>query len=87
MEPDLESVPGQIGTAMLRCTDGSLVRACTGRLTPDRANIVYRMLAETGALLKEDEGLRTLSVSFSAVRYTASLDDDYVYIVQTRMEQ
>jgi len=53
-EIDLESIPGQVGTAIVKSLDGSLARPCTGQLTEKDVSIIYLILLEIGALLRKN---------------------------------
>jgi len=57
----LETVPHQIGTAVLNVGDGSLARECTGNLTYQDAKVLHTMILECGTLLRKP---------------TSGLDDD-----------
>eukprot|EP00592_Proboscia_alata_P006497 CAMPEP_0194357356 /NCGR_PEP_ID=MMETSP0174-20130528/4848_1 /TAXON_ID=216777 /ORGANISM="Proboscia alata, Strain PI-D3" /LENGTH=114 /DNA_ID=CAMNT_0039127337 /DNA_START=1 /DNA_END=345 /DNA_ORIENTATION=+ len=95
---DLETIPGQIGTAILRSSDGAAFRPCTGQMTKNDSEIIYQMMLEAGTILssknrnndgsfslKENEGLRRLIIGFQSVRYAASIaGDGLVYIVKSR---
>lgn len=56
---DLESIPGQIGTAIIRTNPISRTNndnaheppMCTGEMTPKDADIMYSILSEIGAIL------------------------------------
>jgi len=78
---DLEATPvqGQLASAVLDL-NGNLVR---GQLSPHDASLLFQMLVET-ANLKEIEGFRRMTVTFSSIRYIVARDDSHVYIVQTR---
>uniref|UniRef100_A0A7S4T9E9 Roadblock/LAMTOR2 domain-containing protein n=1 Tax=Ditylum brightwellii TaxID=49249 RepID=A0A7S4T9E9_9STRA len=93
--PDLESIPSQIGTAVLHSTTGAPVRPNTGQLTDADAQILYRMLLEVGTALdssgnkdmggSEDEGLRRVTVGFHSVSYNMTVGaEGYIYIVKCR---
>mmetsp|Transcript_35166 Transcript_35166/g.51649 ORF Transcript_35166/g.51649 Transcript_35166/m.51649 type:complete len:116 (+) Transcript_35166:60-407(+) len=56
---DLESIPGQIGTGILRLSDGFVVSPCTGKLTDKDADIVYRILLEVGTVLPSNKAAAT----------------------------
>lgn len=89
---DLETVRDQIGTGILRASDGSLVRPCTGKLTERDAEIMYRILLGAGTILPSSkqnidesqsfragwgaERLRRVTVSFASFRYAATIAQD-----------
>ncbi|KAL7492576.1 hypothetical protein ACHAWT_001662 [Skeletonema menzelii] len=85
---DLDSVPGQIGNAILRASDGTILRPPTGSLTEQDVMIVYRMMLEIGTVLEggtggkdddhnntrtEAEGLQRVTVGFKDVSYAVTL--------------
>ena len=89
---NLESIPGQIGAAVLYA-DGKLAGPCTGKLTEKDTTILYQMLLEIGMLLEKStsgdtseapcsseefyqEGLRRITVSFPSVRFAAAVAKD-----------
>jgi hypothetical protein len=53
---DLDSIPGQIGHAILRASDGTILRPPTGSLTEQDVMIVYRMMLEIGTVLEGGTG-------------------------------
>lgn len=85
---DLDSIPGQIGHAVLRASDGTILRPPTGSLTDQDVMIVYRMMMEIGTVLEggtggkesdsgsssdEVEGLQRVTVGFKDVSYAVTL--------------
>jgi hypothetical protein len=50
---DLESVPNQIGNAILRSSNGSILKAPNGSLSEQDTNILYKILLEMGYVLKD----------------------------------
>jgi ragulator complex protein LAMTOR4 len=82
---DLESVPNQVGTAVLNRDGGGTVVKCTGSLSEDGgANVcahVYQMLLDTSVCL-DQEPLRRMSILFSDHNYVVTLGDKHIYIVQ-----
>lgn len=85
---DLDSIPGQIGNAIIRASDGTILRAPTGSLTEQDVMIVYRMMLEIGTVLEggtggkddnnntstdEAEGLQRVTVGFKDVSYAVTL--------------
>ncbi len=90
--PDLlDAVPGQIGHAILRASDGTILRPPSGSLTERDIGIVYRMIMEVGTLLagsSSGEGLQRMTVAFRSVSYAVALggggNDDCLYIVKKR---
>ena len=82
---DLESIPGQIGHAILRASDGTLLRPPTGSLTEHDVGIVYRILLEIGTVL-EGEGVQRVTVGLRSVSYAVALGgaDGCLYIVKKR---
>lgn len=53
---DLDSIPGQIGHAIVRITDGTILRPPTGSLSKQDVEIVYRMMLEIGTVLEGGTG-------------------------------
>ena len=82
-EIDLDTVPGQIGQAILRASDGSLLRPPTGSLTERDVGMVYRMMLEIGTVL-DGEGLQRVTVGFRSVSYAVALGDNCLYIVKKK---
>ncbi|KAL7553663.1 hypothetical protein ACHAWF_016973 [Thalassiosira exigua] len=82
---DLDAVPGQIGHAILRASDGTILRSPTGSLTGRDVGIVYRILLEIGTVL-EGEGLQRVTVGFRSVSYAIALGggDGCLYIVKKK---
>mmetsp|Transcript_28715 Transcript_28715/g.34986 ORF Transcript_28715/g.34986 Transcript_28715/m.34986 type:complete len:113 (-) Transcript_28715:188-526(-) len=81
---DLESIPNQIGFAVLRVSDGSLVCPISGDITDADAVCLYRILLETGNLLAAKEDLVRVTISFKKFQYRFCLSNDgLVYIVKT----
>lgn len=85
---DLDSIPGQIGNAIIRASDGTILRAPTGNLNEQDVMIVYRMMLEIGTVLEggtggkddnnntstdEAEGLQRVTVGFKDVSYAVTL--------------
>jgi len=85
--PDLEAVPGQIGHAIIRASDGTILRPPSGSMTERDINIVYRMILEVGTLLdgSGEGGLQRVTVGFRSVSYAITLgENDCLYIVKKR---
>eukprot|EP00571_Detonula_confervacea_P012140 CAMPEP_0172312542 /NCGR_PEP_ID=MMETSP1058-20130122/17860_1 /TAXON_ID=83371 /ORGANISM="Detonula confervacea, Strain CCMP 353" /LENGTH=106 /DNA_ID=CAMNT_0013026027 /DNA_START=73 /DNA_END=396 /DNA_ORIENTATION=+ len=82
---DLDVIPGQIGHAILRASDGTILRPPSGNLTERDVGIVYRMLLEIGTVL-EGEGLQRVTVGFRSVSYAIAFGggDGCLYIVKKR---
>ncbi|KAL3797628.1 hypothetical protein HJC23_013460 [Cyclotella cryptica] len=82
---DLDSVPNQIGHAVLS-PDGTLLRPPVGSLSENDAAIVYRMMLEVGTALKPtEEGLKRVTVGFGRVSYAVVVGGDgCLYIVKKR---
>ena len=53
---DLDSIPGQIGHAIIRISDGTILRPPTGSLTKQDIEIIYRMMLEIGTVLEGGTG-------------------------------
>ncbi|KAL7453333.1 hypothetical protein ACHAWC_008447 [Mediolabrus comicus] len=53
---DLDSIPGQIGHAIVRIADGTILRPPTGSLSNQDVEIVYRMMLEIGTVLEGGTG-------------------------------
>ncbi|KAL3817169.1 hypothetical protein ACHAXA_007712 [Cyclostephanos tholiformis] len=93
VELDLDAVPGQIGHAVLRATDGAMMRGPSGCLTERDVQVAYRMMLEIGTLLSGDDGgrgeeggLRRVTVGFRGVTYAITLGemDGCLYVVKRR---
>lgn len=86
--PDLDAVPGQIGHAILRASDGTILRPPSGSLAERDVATIYRMIMEVGTLLDGGgEGLQRVTVGFCSVSYAIALGGDsneYLYIVKIR---
>jgi hypothetical protein len=88
MDVDLESVPKQIGTAILAAADGKVLKA-TGALDNDEdgaatCSTIYKMLQDSAKCLG-DEPLRRLSVSYTEFNYVVTVGPKHVYIVKTEV--
>ena len=97
---DLDSIPGQIGHAIVRITDGTILRPPTGSLSKQDVEIVYRMMLEIGTVLEGGtggkdtsdsdevvvEGLQRVTVGFKEVSYAITLggSDGCLYIVKKK---
>ena len=53
---DLDSIPVQIGHAIVRITDGTIIRPPTSSLSKQDVEIVYRMMLEIGTVLEGGTG-------------------------------
>lgn len=96
---DVDSIPGQIGTSIIRASDGAIIRpptvspgAPTDGLTEHDVAILYRMLREVGDVIPAGEGLKRIDVSFQGVRYSVALvgdgaGDGFVFIVKRRQTE
>ena len=84
MNVELESVPSQIGTAILDVSDGKILRS-SGDLASEEATTVcasiFRLLLDTSKCLGS-EPMRRLSVTFSDHSYIVTLGDKNIYIVK-----
>ena len=83
---DLDSVPQQIGHAILRAADGTILQPPSGSLSERDVGIIYRMMLEVGTVLDGKEGLQRLSIGFKSVSYAITLGcgDGCLYIVKKR---
>uniref|UniRef100_A0A7S2S507 Late endosomal/lysosomal adaptor and MAPK and MTOR activator 5 n=1 Tax=Eucampia antarctica TaxID=49252 RepID=A0A7S2S507_9STRA len=89
---DLESIPNQIGTAILRSSDGIPLRPHTGDLSENDGNVLYQMLLEVGDVLESDESLKSINISCGggntndggAPHYSVCVADTCVYIVKKK---
>ena len=80
---DLDSIPNQIGSAILS-PDGTLLRPPSGSLTEKDVAIIYRMMMEVGTVL-EGEGMERVTIGFSGVSYVVGVGGDgCLYIVKKR---
>lgn len=86
---DLDSIPNQIGHAILKSSDGSIVRQPTGTLTVADLNLLYKMLLETADVLNSsDEVIQRVNVcgGIEEVEYCFSIGTDgLIYIVKKRL--
>lgn len=86
---DLDSVPNQIGHAILRSSNGDIVRQPTGSLTVTDSNLLYKMLLETADVLNNSEDvIQRVCVSGGneEVEYCITLGTDgLIYIVKKRL--
>ena len=88
---NLDVIPGQIGSAILRASDGTIVQGPMGRLTTRDVDIVYQIMLEIGTLLLEAGGggreggcCRGVMVGFQNVMYNVALDGECFYIVKKK---
>jgi hypothetical protein len=86
---DLDAVPGQLGHAVLRSSDGSAAFGPpTGGMTELDASVVYRMMLEIGTVLEggKEGGFRRVTVGFRNVTYVVALGggDGCMYVVKRR---
>ena len=86
---DLDAVPGQLGHAVLRSSDGSAAFGPpTGGMTELDASVVYRMMLEIGTVLEggKEGGFRRVTVGFRNVPYVVALGggDGCMYVVKRR---
>ena len=100
MVDNILSLPGQLGSAILRITDGTIIHGPAGLLTPRDLDIIYRIMLEVGTILnagdddsdkvgrdadKGDEGLfRKLTVQFRNVIYIVVIDGECMYVVKKK---
>eukprot|EP00640_Fibrocapsa_japonica_P005631 CAMPEP_0113941156 /NCGR_PEP_ID=MMETSP1339-20121228/7140_1 /TAXON_ID=94617 /ORGANISM="Fibrocapsa japonica" /LENGTH=96 /DNA_ID=CAMNT_0000945221 /DNA_START=150 /DNA_END=440 /DNA_ORIENTATION=- /assembly_acc=CAM_ASM_000762 len=90
-ELDLESSGvRQTGTAVLKAEDGQVVKS-SGELRGDSGAtvlaILYQMLLDTGNILKKEEPLQRILVSFSSYQYVMTLSEQWVYIIKRPCEE
>jgi hypothetical protein len=50
------NLPGQLGSAILRTTDGTIQHGPAGLLTPRDLDIIYRIMLEVGTILVDNAG-------------------------------
>ena len=50
------NLPGQLGSAILRTTDGTIIHGPAGLLTPRDLDIIHRIMLEVGTILADDAG-------------------------------
>ncbi len=86
---DLESIPNQIGTAVLSASDGIPLRPHTGSLSDHDANTLYQILLEVGDILEsDDEALKSINISCGGddggSHYSVCVANTYVYIVKKK---
>ena len=88
MDVDLESVPNQIGTAILGSTDGKILKA-TGALDNEYDGaaafaVIYKMLLDSTKCLT-GEPMRKLSISYTDYNYVVTLGQNHIYVVKTEV--
>mmetsp|Transcript_2329 Transcript_2329/g.6780 ORF Transcript_2329/g.6780 Transcript_2329/m.6780 type:complete len:131 (-) Transcript_2329:399-791(-) len=91
----IDSVPGRIGSAILRASDGALLHRPEGGTSPvsdHDLSILYKMLREVGEVVPDGEGMKRLEISFQGgIRYTLVLASDgldgVVYVIKRRANE
>jgi hypothetical protein len=92
---DLDSIPNQLGHAVVRASDGTILRPPTGTLSERDVGIVWRLMLEIGTVLEGGsgseenssgggEGLQRVTVGFGCVNYAVGLWDGCLYVVKKR---
>lgn len=56
MVDNILNLPGQLGSAILRKTDGTIQHGPAGLLTPRDLDIIYRIMLEVGTILVDNAG-------------------------------
>ena len=87
---DLDSIPGQIGHAILRASDGTILRPPTGSLTEQDIMIVYRIMLEIGTVLEGGTGgkMKITEDDNDTIKYNINNDDnDEVVIVEEGLQR
>ena len=84
--PDLESIPNQIGHAILNSKDGSLLIQPSGSLSHHDIDILYQILLEVGETTKDShEKLKKVTIEGNDVLYSLCCTaDGFVFIVKKR---
>ena len=91
----IDSVPGRIGSVILRASDGALIHRPEGGTSPvsdHDAAILYKMLREAGEVVPSDEGMQRMEISFQGgIRYTLVLAEDgldgMVFVIKRRANE
>jgi hypothetical protein len=85
MDVDLESIPNQVGSAILNRDGGGTVVKSTGQLADETGAgvcaLIYQMLLDTSTCLGE-EPLRRMSILFADHNYVVTLGSKHIYIVR-----
>jgi hypothetical protein len=94
---DLESIPNQIGYAILNSKDGSLLHPPSGLLSHHDIDLLYQILLEVGETMKENETtargsgpgsedkLKKITIGGGNILYNMCLTaDGFVYLVKRR---
>lgn len=96
LDVDLESVPNQIGHAILRAADGSALKPPNGSLSANDVEVLYKMLLEMGHILKpqssNDAGgelLKKVTIQGgNGICYCMGISmDGLVYIIKKRSDE
>mmetsp|Transcript_2124 Transcript_2124/g.2472 ORF Transcript_2124/g.2472 Transcript_2124/m.2472 type:complete len:108 (+) Transcript_2124:285-608(+) len=88
---DLESIPNQIGYAVLNATDGSIVRPISGSLSMDDVMTLHKMLLEMGDILYTDKNgdqelLKRVKVDVGDAGYNMCISKNgFIYIVKKQL--
>lgn len=90
---DLESIPNQIGHAILNAKDGSLIHPPRGSLSHHDIHLLYEILLEVGETMKGGQGnqtasdkLKKVTIEGNDVSYSACASaDGYVYLVKRKI--
>ncbi|CAN0303342.1 unnamed protein product, partial [Phaeothamnion confervicola] len=81
---NLKEVANQTGTAIVKASNGAVVKA-TGDLEgpegPRAVATLYRILLDTGAVL-DKEPLKRITISFSSFQYVMAVSSGLVFIVK-----
>jgi hypothetical protein len=88
MDVDLESVPNQVGTAILGSTDGKILKA-SGALDNEydgaaACSAIYKMLLDSTKCLAGDP-MKRMSISYTDYNYVITLGQKHIYIVKTEV--
>ena len=91
----IDSVPGRIGCAIIRASDGALLHRPEGGTSPvsdHDLSVLYKMLREVGEVVPDGEEMKRLEISFQGgIRYTLVLASDgldgVIYVIKRRANE
>jgi|EP01083_Nonionella_stella_P045897 hypothetical protein len=92
---DLESIPNQIGHAIINSKDGALLHPPSGSLSHHDIDLLYQILLEVGETMKEDgnsastgtsgDKLKKVTIEGGDALYSmCATTDGFVYVVKRR---
>ena len=83
---DLESIPDQIGYAILNAKDGTPLHSPSGSMSSHDIELLYQILLEVGGTMKgSGDKLNKINIEGGDILYSMCVTDDgYVYLVKRR---